>query len=93
MTEDDEYFLANTALDANEWRGVGQLANALHDLEPLAKRGNLGEVVAERLVQMELAESGPTSDRYQSIGMRKGYRLTDLGWKVMDRGRFPRRAR
>ena len=93
MTEDEEDVLANMILDANEWRGVGQLANALHELEPLAKRGNLGEVVADRLVKMGLAERGPTSDRYQSIGMRVGYRLSELGWKFVDRGRYPRRRR
>ena len=48
MTEEDEDLLANTVLDAHEWCGAGQLANALSDFEPLAKRGNLGEVVAER---------------------------------------------
>jgi hypothetical protein len=28
MTEQEEYFLANIALNADEWRGVVQLANA-----------------------------------------------------------------
>lgn len=93
MTEDEEYFLANTALDAHEWRGVGQLANALSIFEPLAKRGNLGEVVADRLVSLGLAEKGPSSDRYFAIGMKVGYRLSELGWKVKDRGRYPRRKR
>ena len=91
MTEDEGYFLANTALDAHEWRGVGQLANALEDFEPLAKRGNLGEVVAERLVTIGLAEKGRCSDRYASIGMTVGYRLSELGWHVKERGRWPRR--
>ena len=93
MTEEEEYFLANTALDAHEWRGVGQLANALSDFEPLAKRGNLGEVVADRLVRLGLAEKGPSSDRYASIGMSVGYRLSELGWRVKERGRWPRRRR
>lgn len=93
MTETDEDFLANTALDAHEWRGVRQLANALSDFEPLAKRGNLGEVVAERLVRLGLAEKGPCSDRYASIGMPVGFRLRELGWRVKERGRWPRRRR
>ena len=93
MTEAEEYFLANTSLDAHEWRGVGQLANALSDLEPLAKRGNLGEVVADRLVSLGLAEKGQAVDRYYAIGMKVGYRLTELGWRVKERGRYPRRNR
>lgn len=93
MTDEEEWFLAETALDAHEWRGVGQLANALNIMEPLAKRGNLGEVVADRLVSLGLAEKGRSSDRYFAIGMTVGYRLTQLGWRVLDRGRFPRRRR
>lgn len=89
MTPEEEAFLQNTALDAHEWRGVGQLANALSQFEPLAKRGNLGEVVAERLITLGLAEKGPCSDRYALIGMATGYRLSDLGWRVKERGRWP----
>jgi hypothetical protein len=86
---DDEEFVAHNALNANEWRGVNQLANALSIMEPLAKRGNLGEVVADRLVSLGLAEKGRSSDRYFAIGMAVGYRLTPLGWKILDRGRYP----
>ncbi|WP_139202675.1 hypothetical protein [Rhodopseudomonas pseudopalustris] len=94
MTDEEEkVFLAETALDAHEWRGVGQLANAIDIFEPLAKRGNLGEVVADRLVSLGLAEKGRSSDRYFAIGMKVGYRLSPLGWKILDRGRFPRRRR
>jgi len=94
MTSDEEeQFLAETALDAHEWRGIGQLANALSIFEPLAKRGNLGEVVADRLVAMGLAEKDRSSDRYFGIGMKVGYRLSTLGWKVKERGRYPRRQR
>ena len=69
-----------------------QLANALDDFEPLAKRAKLGEVVAERLVKIGVAEKGQCSDRYASIGMtfRLIYRLSELGWRVKERGRQPR---
>src|SRR4051812_11310977 len=56
-----------------------QLANALDIMEPLAKRGNLGKVVADRLASLGLAEKGRPSDRYFAIGMTVGYRLTPLG--------------
>lgn len=88
---DDEDYLATVDLDAHEWRGVLQLAEAIGEFEPLAKRGKLGEAVAERLVTDGLAEKGPTSDRYTSIDMPIGYRLSSLGWKVKERGRFARR--
>lgn len=89
----EEYFLANETLDANEWRGVQQLANALSEFEPLAKRGNLGETVAERLVSLGIAEKGPSSSAYAARGMPVGYRLTELGWKLNDRGRYHKRKR
>lgn len=79
-------------LTAHEWRGVTQLANALFEYEPLAKRGNLGVKVAERLVQMGLAEKGSTSRAYQSRGMPEGYKLSELGWTIHARGRYQRRT-
>src|SRR5258705_2336148 len=91
MTDDD--FLTNTTLDAREWRGVLVLANALMALEPLAERGKLGQKVADRLVVMGLAESGPCSARYDSKHYSIGYRLTDLGRQVKERGRYPKTSR
>ena len=75
-------------LDAHEWRGVCELANALSTFEPLAKRWNLGEVVAERLVAIGFAEKGYCSERYPI-----GYRLSQLGWMIKERGRHPRPRR
>lgn len=92
-TDNDEHFLSHESLDAHEWRGVCQLVNALNDFEPLAKRARLGEVVAERLVSLGLVEKGPVVDRYRWTDDTVGYRLTELGWKVKDRGRHPRRKR
>ena len=69
------------------------LANALDEFEPLAKRGNLGEVVADPLVQIGVAEKGRCSERYVSRGMAIGYRLSQLGWKVKERGRWAGRHR
>lgn len=86
MKNSDEHFLSNVVLGANDWRGVGELANALSKFEPLAKRANLGPIVADRLVLQGLAEKG-FSQRY---GGQEGYRLTTFGWKVHERGRFPR---
>ncbi len=85
MKREDEHFLSSAALDAHEWLGVCELAKALGEFEPLSKRGNLGPIIANRLVALGLAEKG-FSQRYDS----QGYRLTDLGWKVRDRGRSPR---
>ncbi|CAN5234495.1 hypothetical protein BH10PSE4_BH10PSE4_34120 [soil metagenome] len=89
---DDDEFLRTISLDANEWRGVNQLENAMSDFEPLAKRGNLGITVTERLVRMGLAERGRPSDAYAGRGYEVGYRLSELGWKVAERGRWVRRA-
>jgi hypothetical protein len=91
MTDDEERFLAYAALDANEWSGIGQLANAQSQFEPLAKRGKLGMATADRLVALGLAEKGPSSERYASIGMPIGYRLSELGRHVQERGQRPRR--
>ena len=85
MTHEDEHFLSSAALDAHEWLGVCELAKALGEFEPLSKRGNLGPIVANRLVTLGLAEKG-FSQRYGS----QGHRLTDLGRKVHERGWSPR---
>lgn len=84
---DDEYFLAHVALDAAEWRSLLALADSFLAFEPLARRSNVGSVVAERLVMHGLAERGPAAERYAHYG--EGYRLTELGWLVKGRGRFP----
>ena len=88
MTEYEKSFLANRALDAHEWRGVVELSNALHEFEPINKRG-LGMVVVERLLCLGLAEKGRCSDRDASTGAPFGYRLSDLGWRVKKRGLWP----
>ena len=88
MTQEDEHFLSKVVLDAHEWRGVRELSNAWSKFEPLAKRGNLGSKVADRLVVQGLAETG-LSQRYDS----QGYRLTPLGWMVYERGRYPNKRR
>jgi len=90
MTEEDKFFLESVELDVHEWRGVRQLAEAIDDFEPLAKRGNLGKVVADRLVERRVAEKGEAPPAYKARGMSIGYRLTTLGWKLLDRGRTPR---
>ena len=90
MSDDDD-FVATVSLDAHEWRGLQDLANALDTFEPLDKRGNLGKTVTDRLVSLGLAEQGSTSSRYQSIGLPTGFRLTTLGWKIKERGRHPHR--
>ena len=58
MTGNEKSFLANRALDAHEWRGVEELSNALHEFEPIRKRGVLDRVVIERLLCLGLAEKG-----------------------------------
>lgn len=91
MTNED--MLDTMVLDPHEWRGVQQLSNAMSDFEPLAKRARLGSVVADRLVALTLAEKGDATERYVGIGYEQGYRLSDLGWAILDRGRFPRARR
>lgn len=89
----DEYVLATMVLDPHEWRGLQQLSNAMSDFEPLARRARLGPLVADRLVALTLAEKGEVTERYVGIGYETGYRLSELGWAMLDRGRFPRAGR
>jgi len=90
---DDEDFLATIDLTPHQWRGLRDLASAGGDMEPLAKRANLGKVVADQLVELGLAERGRSTERYAAIGLDVGYRLSDLGWKVIERGRYAKRDR
>jgi hypothetical protein len=86
---DDEYFLTHEAVTAHQWRGLKALRAALSEFEPLAKRVGIGEIVAEQLVALRLAEKGPAPARYGGTG----YRLGDLGWKVIERGSRPKGKR
>lgn len=90
---DDAKVLETLVLDHNELRGLQQLSNAMSEFEPLAKRARLGPVIADRLVAMKLAEKGEVSERYIGIGYEVGYKLSELGWAVLDRGRWPRSRR
>ncbi|WP_242076356.1 hypothetical protein [Brevundimonas diminuta] len=90
---DDAKTLETLVLDHNEWRGLKQLSNAMSEFEPLAKRARLGPVIADRLVAMTLAEKGDVSERYVGIGYEVGYKLTELGWAVLYRGRRPHSRR
>jgi hypothetical protein len=89
--ENEAQFLGNISLDGHEWRRLNKLADALSDFEPLAKQSYLGPIVAERLVAMGLAEKGPCLEQY-SRGDEVGYRLSELGWKFLDRGHWPKRG-
>lgn len=70
-------------LSANQKRGLKQLANALFEFEPLAKRGDLGQEVTNQLVELGLAEGGPCSPAYADKGFDVGYRLTHAGWQAV----------
>ena len=87
MTDVDR-FLAEHRLNAHQRRGLRKLSNAIFDFEPLDKRGNLGATVADQLVLLGLAETGPCSAKHLAIGYKIGYRLTELGWRVVERLRF-----
>lgn len=82
-------FLQNERLDRYDWIALRDLAKSLNDFEPIEARAKAGDVLAERLVHMGLVERGPCAPRFSATGFRTGYRLTQLGWYVMDRGRFP----
>ena len=90
---DDAKVLETLVLDHNELRGLQQLSNATSEFEPLAKRARLGPVIADRLVAMKLAGKGEVSERYFGIGYEVGYKLSELGWAVLDRGRRPHSRR
>jgi hypothetical protein len=84
-----DQFLENQTLDRYDWIALRDLAKSLNDFEPIEARAKTGDVLAERLVHMGLVETGPCAVRFAARGFRTGYRLTQLGWYVMDQGRFP----
>jgi hypothetical protein len=85
----DEDFLGNIALTTREWRAVGELSRAYGEFEPVEMRDRIGPVALGRLLEMGVAERGPTPARFDRRAFPIGYRLTSLGWKVMKRGRKP----
>jgi hypothetical protein len=87
----DEDFLGNIALTAREWRAVGELSRAYGEFEPVELRDHVGPIALARLIEMGVAERGPTPPRFDRRAFPVGYRLSPLGWKVMKRGRAPQR--
>jgi hypothetical protein len=87
----DEKFLKSARLSEDEWLGLKQLARAVFEFEPLTKWMGLSPNIADRLVRLGLAEIG-LSERYgKAFGAC--YRLTELGWKMFERGQRPRARR
>jgi hypothetical protein len=87
QNNEDERFLVTADLTTHEWRGLRELARSFNHFEPLARRIRVGPLIADRLVEMRLAETGPPERPYAKGG--KGYRLTKLGWQIIKRGRHP----
>jgi hypothetical protein len=72
-------------LDRAEWAALLDLSGSRNHFEPIAARRRTGDLMADRLVRMGLAETGPCSPPFAARGYRTGYRLTQLGWYVLDR--------
>jgi len=82
--------LTGLELTGQQWTALGKLADALSDFEPLNKRPGVGPKTVERLITLELVESGPSTPAFQARGMPIGYRLTDLGRRALDAQRHLR---
>ena len=68
--------LYDTPLDRFDWMALRDLAKSQNDFEPIEARAKTGDVMAERLVCIGLAEVGPCSAFYAEKGFRSGYRDT-----------------
>ncbi len=77
--------LASPELDRFDWMALRDLSKSYNDLEPIEARAKTGVVMAERLVHLGLIETGPCSAAYAEQGFRTGYRLTLLGWLILER--------
>ena len=88
-----EEILEKAVLTGRQWRAVGELAKAKMDFEPLAMRVNIGPIVIERLIQLGIAEVGPSAPRFNQAAFPIGYRLTRLGRMILARGRMPEKRK
>lgn len=86
LTDDQQNFFEEESLSALEWNGTKKLGVAINDFMPLAKFYGLGETTAERLVSIGIAEKGTPPRQYASRGYTVGYKLSTLGWAILDRG-------
>lgn len=93
LFSDDEHLLATVTLTAQQWNALRAMERTVTDFEPLENLPGVGRALVSQLEQLGLVEGGRLRERYTSIGLTQGYKVTDLGWRVVERGRFPRRPR
>ena len=91
ITEKEKIFYENARVDGRQMNAMAKLANALTSFEPLANRPGVGEKTADELVSLGLAERGSCDEPWPSRGYPIGYRLTNLGWLIQERGKFPKK--
>ena len=73
------------------WTALRSFSNSINAFEPLAKRGRgVGPKTAEWLLERGLIETGE-NPRYSYSGFGACYRVSELGWRVLDRGRWAKR--
>ncbi len=66
------------------WKGLDSYRSAFSDFEPTAKHPGVGKTITQKLFELGLLERGENT-RYKDFG--HCYRVTDLGWKVLQRGK------
>lgn len=90
---DEEYALATLTLTSQQWNALRAMEKTVTDFEPLENLPGVGPLLASQLEELGLVEAGALRDRYKEIGLSHGYKVTNLGWRIVERGRFPRRLR
>lgn len=79
-------FLEHGSLSNFDWIALKDIAKSQQDFEPVEARAIAGLVLSERLVDRGLVEKGPCHPDYVSRGFPTGYRVTTLGWGILQRG-------
>lgn len=88
---DDEDFLANETLSAVEWNGIREVEYKAPSTPVILADLKLGAVMIDNLVAKGLVEKCAPPTAYAERGYDAAFKLSPLGLKVLERGRYPKR--
>jgi hypothetical protein len=81
--------LSSVALDRYDLLTLSELARSLDRFAPVEAHRKASELLADRLVRLELVERGACHDQYARMGYMTGYRVLPLGLQVLKYGTMP----
>lgn len=90
VTEKEQFFLDNVPVDGRSFGALNRISQRIGmGCEPTVEVVSVGDGLANQLVALGLLEEGPADDPWPDRGYPHGYKVTQLGWKIIQRGSDP----